>query len=233
MILVASIEYQLSAMNPLQILGCSSRWRYVHLHIVLASVLHDEGLNLVIGTGHGDAVERDLHRNLLVTVVDVDIGIGADIHADAHQRLQHSDFHNGRILLCVVVDDMEAIVAALANIGLTVREAESVVGIEHRGVERVLVVLDGQVVDTLQPFALEEVVVGSPVGVAGFQMTGKAMIVVRQLIETDLQAVGTSQFDDGQRLKVIVGNDLQALDVGHLDTVPRHHRQRHQQQHNQ
>ena len=155
-----------------------------------------------------------------MTGVDVDFGIGANIHANAHQRLQHPDFHDGGILLSLVVDDVQTVVATHANVGLPVGETKGVVGIEYCGVERVLVVLDRQVVDALKPFALEEIGVRGPVGIARFQMVDKAVIVVRQLVEADMQAVGTSQFDDRQRLEVIVGNDLQTLDIGHLDAVP-------------
>jgi hypothetical protein len=55
--------------------------------------------------------------------------------------------------------------------------------IEYSGIQRIDIVLNGDVVEAFQPFALEESLRGCPVRVAVLKMYDEAMISMRQFVE--------------------------------------------------
>jgi hypothetical protein len=64
-------------------------------------------------------------------------------------------------------------------------------------------------------------------------MAYHSVVIVRQFIETDGHLVIASQLDDGQCLKIVIGDNLQTLDVGQFDTMPSHQGYRRHRKQNQ
>ena len=70
-------------------------------------------------------------------------------------------------------------------------------GVGHGGVERTCVVVDRQSVESLQPIALEHILRCLPVGLAAFYLVDIAVVVVRELIEPDVQHIVSCQVHNG------------------------------------
>ena len=83
-------------------------------------------------------------------------------------------------------------------------------GIEHGGVERVVVVLDGLVVEAVHIVHLEEVR-GGPVGIAMHDPVGEAVVVVGEVVERDGHPVVGAQCDDIVAQPVVVDYGLQGV----------------------
>ena len=100
-------------MLPLQTVGSHVVRADVHFLVVLAPVLHDDRPDLVFHVAHVDAAVEHGHRHLLVALVEVDVGICGDAHANLHQRLHDPELSAEHLLVAVVlVVDVQAVVAA-------------------------------------------------------------------------------------------------------------------------
>ena len=153
----------------------------------------------------------------------VNVGIGGGLQSYVHQRVQHEELHLEHLLVVLVlVDDRQPVVAAQLQAALVVGNAEVVVGVEHRGVDAVVVVLYLVVVEALQPVALENLLRHRPVGLAMVEVVGQPVEVVRQLVEVDVQPVHGAQHHDGAVHPVAVDGAGQRLETLGVDAVSRH-----------
>ena len=64
-----------------------------------------------------------------------------------------------------------------------------VVGVEDGSVDGVGVIVNGHVVESLQPVTLKQLVAGRPVGIAWLQLVDKPPVSVRQLVEANVQHI--------------------------------------------
>ena len=219
-ILVAPFEDELPVVLPLQPLGSDEVGAHVLLHVVFASVLQYEGLQLLTVVGHTHAVVVHRHRHLLVALVMVELGIGGDTQSHVHQRLSHAKLRHGHhAVVVVLVDDAQPVVAAHLQPLLVVGYGQPVVGVEHGGVQRVLIVLYGCIVEALEPVALKEPFGGRPVWFAVLQMDGEAVIGVRELVEAHVEHVGRAELHHRRLGPLLIDHHLQRLDVWHKNFV--------------
>ena len=155
-----------------------------------------------------------------MAVVKVDVGIRRSFHSYGHQWFYYIELNlQHAFVVFVLVVNGQTVVAAHLQAALLVGNGKLVVGVEHRGVDAVDIVLDGIAVEALQPFALKQVVRGCPVGLAVFQPVDEAVVVVRQLVEADQHPVAASQFHDGTIHPVAVDDACQRTDTVNIDTV--------------
>ena len=106
------------------------------------------------------------------------------------------------VRFCIVIVDGELVVSAHSDVAVLVGNGEAIVGVEMVGVERLLDVVDGLlVVPSLQIVGLEESLRYFPVGIAMFYPVGVSMIIVRHVIEVDVDGLPI-QLGNGQGLPV-------------------------------
>ena len=148
--------------------------------------------------------------------VGVDVGIRGGAHDELHRLFRHHEFHGQHVLVCAVLYDVQTVVAAHRQFALLVGQREVVVGVGNGRVDGVLIVVDDQVVEAVEPVALEHLGGRRPVVLAAFDVADVAVVVVGELVEADVQTVGGVELHHGQRLPVMVYHGLQRL---HLRVV--------------
>ena len=194
---VAGIENQGLVMLPCQSLPGDEIGTHIMTGLVLTPVLHHDSTYLLVHIEHTHTVIIHSHRQLLVTVIMVYIGIGRHIQTYAHQWFHHIELHLQHLFVVqVFVNDGQTIVATHLQPAPVVRYCQPVVRIHHGSIDAVLVVLYGIVIEPHQPVALKQFVGHGPVCLTMLQMVHETVVVVRQLVETDLHPVTTTQLHD-------------------------------------
>ena len=84
---------------------------------------------------------------------------------------------------------MQTVVAAHPQATALIGDMQMVMGIGHRSVHGVLVIVDGVVVESLQPVALKDLPGSGPVGLTVFHLIYISMVVVREFVEGDVQHI--------------------------------------------
>ena len=74
---------------------------------------------------------------------------------------------------------MQAVVAAHLQPALVVGNLQLVVGVRNDGVDRLLMIVDDDSVESLEPIALKHLFRGCPVSLAALNGVGVAVVVVR------------------------------------------------------
>jgi hypothetical protein len=64
-------------------------------------------------------------------------------------------------------------------------------GIEHGGVDGVKIIVNGVVIETIEPIAFENILRGAPIGLAMFQTISESVEIVREFVEPYHQLIGT------------------------------------------
>ena len=112
-VFITRFEDELSIVLPGKPGGHNIVGTDILLYVVLAPVLHNEGLQLLVRVGYSECIEAYLHLHLLVSLVDIDVGVSGDAEADAHQQLGNSELHDHHLAVFLIFDDVEAVVTAL------------------------------------------------------------------------------------------------------------------------
>ena len=119
--------------------------------------------------------------------VCVDIGVCSHRHARFNQRLHNHEASREDGVAFVLVVYRETIVAARLYAAILVRNGKSVVGVKRIGVQRFLDVVNGAAVcKSFTVVRLEDTFRHTPVGFAMLQSVDIAMILVREVVETDV-----------------------------------------------
>ena len=134
-VFIACVEDEFACVLPLGTVASKDRWFRIHLHIILASVLHYHNPQLVGGIRHTLYTEIKFQRHLLMTHVGVDVGIRGDTHCQRHRLFCDTEV-DGHYLafLSLVFVDMNAVIAAQTETYAVVGYLKLVVGIGHDGV---------------------------------------------------------------------------------------------------
>ena len=178
-ILIAGIEYELAVVGPLQSVEGGHIGLHATFDVALLVVLHHHGVNLFIGVGNGQLAEIKGHRQLLVALVGINIGIGGGTETKLHALLGHHEFGYQHLAVVIVfVEHMQAVIAAHLELATVVGQLQLVVGVGNDGVAGVFVVVDGVAVESCQPIALEDALAGGPVGLAMFQLVDVTVVIV-------------------------------------------------------
>ena len=144
-ILVATVENQLSAMLPTLPFGIHIlRTRCCHC-IIPSAVLQYDGLQLSGRIGHSHLTIVYRHRHLLMTVININICVSRHRHGNLHLWVhQHKAGSEDRMAVIIIGKDRQLVVAAHRQPAMLVGNGKTVVRIEMIGVERLFVVVDGE-----------------------------------------------------------------------------------------
>lgn len=178
--------------------------------IVAPTVLHDYGCKLAFRVGHGDVAIVELHGHLLMSAVDVAVGVGGNTEADAHARFyDHEASAEHRFVVVVLVVDRHAVVSAELEAAFLVRQTERVVGIELVGVDGFFKVVNGIALGkAFAEIADKEFFRSTPIGLAVLEGIGVTMILVGEVIEADVDRLST-KCGDRRREPVVASYNLQ------------------------
>ena len=161
--------------------------------------------------------------------VEVHVSIRRDAQPHRHHRLYHVEFGTEHLcILVLLVVDMQLIVAAHLYPAAVVGYLQAVMRIQHRCVQRVLIVLDRVAVEPHQPVALEHSLRRRPVGLTALELVYISMVRVRELVETYVQHIASAQLHNRQRQPVVVHHHLQRLHLRVVHHTPRSRLQTHQ-----
>ena len=156
-----------------------------------------------------------------MTLIEVDIGIGGGLERERHLLLAHHEVDSSHEAVVIVgIENTEAIVAAELQTTQGIGQLELVMGVRHDGVERGLGVVDDEVVEALEPVALEHFGGRLPVGLMARHMTHVAMIGVGELVEADVEHIVGIQTKDGRiRQPILTHHSLEGFYLCIIDAV--------------
>ena len=219
-ILVTGIENKLEVVAPLKTLESGDVRLNVATDGAFLIVLHYHSIYLLIGIGYGQRAVVELHRDLLVALAGVYVGIARGAHAELHLLLgNHKLGHKHLAVVVVFIKHMQTVVAADLQAATRIWQLQLVVGVGDDGVGGVLVVVDGVAIESSEPIALENALGGSPVGLTMLKLIDVAMEVVRELVERHGEHIVRVEPHDGWGEPVAVYHHLQRLNIGIIDAA--------------
>ncbi len=182
------------------------------LRVGAAVLTHHHG-EVVEGVGDARALGIDLYGQLLVGGIVVDIGAGGGLYGYGSRLLAHHHprLHEHRIGVVLAVYLYE-IVARERGAYIVVGKVQLVVHIVGGGAARVVVSLDGRLIEAVEILALGQYR-GPPVGIAAHHAVAQILAVVGQVVKRHRELLGRAERHIRHGKYVASGRDLKCAEA--------------------
>ena len=134
-----------------------------------------------------------------MTGIDVYICICRHTDIQSHRLFSHHKLcHDHLLLIVVFIEDMYLVVAAQFQPTTVVRNLKLIMGIRHRSIHGVGIVIDSIIIKAFQPVTLEELLGGCPVCLTTLDSVDITVIGVREFVEGYVEDVVATQPHDSR-----------------------------------
>ena len=114
-----------------------------------------------------------------MTLISVDVCIRGGTHLEVHSLFCNHKLHHRHNIASIFVNHIEPVIAAHLKPAFVIRDIKFIVSIFHTGVDGVLIVVDGIVIESFQPVAVKDILRLTPVGLTMFKSVDISVIVMR------------------------------------------------------
>lgn len=210
--LVAGRENEVPVVGEFYAVGLSHVVLWVFHSAFPEAVLQDDHVEFLLRIDDGEGAEVHAKGELLVGIVEVNVGVAADFGANAGVLLADTEtgFKDRVVDVLSLFVEEHTVVAAHPQTGLFVGEGNAVVGVELDGVETGLIVLHRLVVVALQEIAFENALRGCPVGLAVLDVVDVAVVFVAHLVPTYLDVLELAHLQDGWKERIVIYDGLES-----------------------
>ena len=192
MILVACGEDKLSVVRELHRIGATDVWHKPLHTTVPTAILHHNNLQFSVRVKNRQPSEPNRQGHLLMAVVEVDIGIAAQLGYDACLFLVKTKAgFEYRLFFHILLVNANTIVATQTQTEFLIRNTKPIVCVDLCGVETLFEVFYELVVKSLQEIAFEEAFCRLPIPVAMVYVIVITLVVVAHFVPFDVNVLAT------------------------------------------